>query len=55
MAKPNKARAEKCFVTLCVVIRKYDDDDDDDDQSNNGKNEKGKGLQKVFLCCLMTI
>ena len=27
MAKPNKSRAcEKCFVTLCVVIKKYDDD-----------------------------
>ena len=29
MAKPNKSRAcEKCFVTLCVVINKYNDDDD---------------------------
>ena len=29
MAKPNKSRAcEKCFVTLCVVINKYNNDDD---------------------------
>ena len=36
---------KKFFVTLCVVIRKYDDHD----ERHNGKTEKGKGLQKGFF------